>query len=172
MACHFVCSQDYKAKLADFGLAKDGPVGDKTHVTTQVVGTHGYADPDYIITGTPKAHDTAGLDGWLLVQGHPELIDVYGFGVLMLILKAGRQASVCVMDDYYCSLLRFSSLVFFCNSGHSTPKSDVYGSRMLVLEIVTRCQASVCVICITATVHFCTCYSCPLPLFRPLDTQE
>jgi len=55
--CHcqlIYCVQDYKAKLADFGLAKDGPVGDKTHVTTQVVGTHGYADPDYIITGTPS----------------------------------------------------------------------------------------------------------------------
>ena len=33
--CYFICVhvllQEYNAKLSDFGLAKDGPVGDKTH---------------------------------------------------------------------------------------------------------------------------------------------
>lgn len=43
--------QDFNAKLSDFGLAKDGPTGDKTHVSTQVMGTHGYAAPEYIATG-------------------------------------------------------------------------------------------------------------------------
>ena len=46
-----VC-QDYTAKLSDFGLAKEGPQGDDTHVTTRVMGTHGYAAPEYILTGT------------------------------------------------------------------------------------------------------------------------
>jgi serine/threonine protein kinase len=44
--------QDYTAKLSDFGLAKEGPQGDDTHVTTRVMGTHGYAAPEYILTGT------------------------------------------------------------------------------------------------------------------------
>ena len=43
--------QDYTAKLSDFGLAKEGPQGDDTHVTTRVMGTHGYAAPEYILTG-------------------------------------------------------------------------------------------------------------------------
>lgn len=43
--------QDYTAKLSDFGLAKDGPEGDDTHVSTRVMGTHGYAAPEYIMTG-------------------------------------------------------------------------------------------------------------------------
>lgn len=43
--------QDHTAKLADFGLAKDGPQGDNTHVTTRVMGTHGYAAPEYVLTG-------------------------------------------------------------------------------------------------------------------------
>jgi len=44
--------QNYNAKLSDFGLARDGPTGDKSHVSTRVMGTHGYAAPEYLATGT------------------------------------------------------------------------------------------------------------------------
>lgn len=44
--------QNYNAKLSDFGLAKDGPTGDKSHVSTRVMGTYGYAAPEYLATGT------------------------------------------------------------------------------------------------------------------------
>ena len=44
-------SQDYNAKLSDFGLAMDGPEGDNTHIKTRVMGTEGYAAPEYIMTG-------------------------------------------------------------------------------------------------------------------------
>lgn len=43
--------QDFAAKLSDFGLAKMGPSGEDTHVTTRVMGTHGYAAPEYVMTG-------------------------------------------------------------------------------------------------------------------------
>jgi serine/threonine protein kinase len=43
--------QDFKAKLSDFGLARSGPTGDKSHVSTRVVGTRGYAAPEYVATG-------------------------------------------------------------------------------------------------------------------------
>lgn len=45
------CRQSYNAKLSDFGLAKDGPTGDKSHVSTRVMGTYGYAAPEYLATG-------------------------------------------------------------------------------------------------------------------------
>ena len=49
----YIYFQDYNAKLSDFGLAIDGPEEDQTHVTTRVMGTRGYAAPEYIMTGIP-----------------------------------------------------------------------------------------------------------------------
>ncbi|KAJ8492985.1 hypothetical protein OPV22_014706 [Ensete ventricosum] len=65
---------DFNAKLSDFGLAKAGPEGDKTHVTTRVMGTFGYAAPEYVMTGhlTPRS-------------------DVYSFGVVLLEIMTGRR---------------------------------------------------------------------------------
>jgi serine/threonine protein kinase len=48
---YFNLPQNYNAKLSDFGLAKDGPTGDKSHVSTRVMGTYGYAAPEYLATG-------------------------------------------------------------------------------------------------------------------------
>lgn len=48
--------QDFKAKLSDFGLAKDGPEGDASHVSTRVMGTEGYCAPEYVMTGKSLQH--------------------------------------------------------------------------------------------------------------------
>ncbi|XP_010673456.2 probable serine/threonine-protein kinase PBL16 [Beta vulgaris subsp. vulgaris] len=72
---NILLDMDYNAKLSDFGLAKDGPVGDKSHVSTRIMGTYGYAAPEYIMTGhlTPRS-------------------DVYSFGVVLLELLTGRKS--------------------------------------------------------------------------------
>ncbi|KAF5737327.1 serine/threonine-protein kinase [Tripterygium wilfordii] len=41
---------DSVTKLSDFGLAKAGPLGDETHVSTRVMSTYDYAAPEYVMT--------------------------------------------------------------------------------------------------------------------------
>ncbi|KAJ0977950.1 hypothetical protein J5N97_013424 [Dioscorea zingiberensis] len=72
---HSLEIQEFNAKLSDFGLARNGPTGDMTHVSTRVVGTCGCGAPEYIATGrlTTKS-------------------DVYSFGLLLLDMFSGRRA--------------------------------------------------------------------------------
>ncbi|KAF2324786.1 hypothetical protein GH714_016808 [Hevea brasiliensis] len=50
---------DYNAKLSDFGLAKLGPINGNSHITTRVMGTYGYAAPEYVATGEHNLVDWA-----------------------------------------------------------------------------------------------------------------
>ncbi|KAI5342540.1 hypothetical protein L3X38_010415 [Prunus dulcis] len=54
---NILLDSNYNAKLSDFGLAKDGPTGDKSHVSTRVMGTYGYAAPEYLDTGHRRHED-------------------------------------------------------------------------------------------------------------------
>jgi len=72
---NILLGEGFHPKLSDFGLAKLGPVGDKSHVSTRVMGTYGYCAPEYAMTGQ------------LTVKS-----DVYSFGVVLLELITGRKA--------------------------------------------------------------------------------
>ncbi|XP_031254613.1 probable serine/threonine-protein kinase PIX13 isoform X2 [Pistacia vera] len=74
-ASNILLDADYNAKLSDFGLAKLGPINGNSHVTTRVMGTYGYAAPEYVATGH------------LYVRS-----DVYGFGVVLLEMLTGLRA--------------------------------------------------------------------------------
>lgn len=76
MKCsNILLGEDFHPKLSDFGLAKHGPTGDNSHVSTRVMGTYGYCAPEYANTGklTTKS-------------------DIYSFGVVLLEIITGMRS--------------------------------------------------------------------------------
>ncbi|KAK7262466.1 hypothetical protein RJT34_30039 [Clitoria ternatea] len=74
-ASNILLDEDFNAKLSDFGLARQGPSEGFGYVSTSVVGTIGYAAPEYVQTGKLTAKS-----------------DVWSFGVVLYELITGRRA--------------------------------------------------------------------------------
>ncbi|CAI0474610.1 unnamed protein product [Linum tenue] len=73
-ASNILLENNFHAKVADFGLAKQAPEGRVNYLSTRVMGTFGYVAPEYAMTGH------------LLVKS-----DVYSYGVVLLELLTGRK---------------------------------------------------------------------------------
>ncbi|XP_042509280.1 probable serine/threonine-protein kinase PBL23 [Macadamia integrifolia] len=74
-ASNILLDEGFNPRLSDFGLAKLGPIGDKTYVSTRVMGTYGYCAPEYAMTGQLTKRS-----------------DMYSFGVVLLEIITGRRA--------------------------------------------------------------------------------
>ncbi|XP_022972642.1 probable serine/threonine-protein kinase PBL19 isoform X2 [Cucurbita maxima] len=70
---NILLDEQWNAKLSDFGLARLGPPEGFTHVSTAIVGTMGYAAPEYVQTGRLTSKT-----------------DVWSYGVFLYELITGR----------------------------------------------------------------------------------
>ncbi|KAK3034114.1 hypothetical protein RJ639_034466, partial [Escallonia herrerae] len=71
---NILLDEEWNAKLSDFGLARLGPADGISHVSTVVVGTVGYAAPEYIQTGRLTCKS-----------------DVWSYGIFLYELITGRR---------------------------------------------------------------------------------
>lgn len=72
---NILIGENFEAKVSDFGLVRLGPVGDQSHVSSQIKGTPGYLDPAYCSSFHLSPFS-----------------DVFSFGVILLQLLAARPA--------------------------------------------------------------------------------
>lgn len=91
---NILLTSSLRAKVADFGFARLGAANFASHVSTQVKGTAGYLDPEYLKTCTLTDRS-----------------DVYSFGVLLLEMLTGKAPTNAVLHDEGVDLPRWARSV-------------------------------------------------------------
>ncbi|KAI9082405.1 hypothetical protein K1719_035828 [Acacia pycnantha] len=90
-ASNILLDEDFNPKLSDFGLAKLGPTGEHSHVSTRVMGTYGYCAPENDILRRVVDHSKPTEEQNLVLWAQPLLKDKRKFTLIIDPL----------LEDYY-----------------------------------------------------------------------
>ncbi|XP_051133513.1 wall-associated receptor kinase-like 22 [Andrographis paniculata] len=105
---NILLDEKYRAKVSDFGTSRSVAI-DQTHITTRVLGTFGYFDPEYFQSGQ-----------------FTEKSDVYSFGVVVVELLTGEKAVTSVRAESGKSLA-----IHFLHTMEENKLFDILDSRVL-----------------------------------------
>ncbi|KAH7515151.1 hypothetical protein FEM48_Zijuj11G0165500 [Ziziphus jujuba var. spinosa] len=137
---NILLDSDYTAKLSDFGLAKAGPQGDETHVSTRVMGTYGYAAPEYVMTGMFP------LMSEISMTGRYKIIYIYIYIYIYICIYISFLSANKVLELSYLKVLEKHGfwrrdldryVAHLHKGGHLTARSDVYSFGVVLLELLT-----------------------------------
>ncbi|WJX53360.1 hypothetical protein P8452_39359 [Trifolium repens] len=114
---------DMRARVADFGLAKESSES-KSQMNTRVAGTYGYLAPEYALYGQLT-----------------EKSDVYSFGVVILEIMCGRKALELsssgtpkfLITDWVWSLMKYGNIVEALD-GSILVDDEKSNSRNIIME--------------------------------------
>ncbi|KAK7376167.1 hypothetical protein VNO78_35021 [Psophocarpus tetragonolobus] len=79
---NILLGESFEAKVSDFGLVRLGPIGDQSHVSSQIKGTPGYLDPAYFSSFHLN-----------------KFSDIYSFGIIPLQLVSARPVVDCTENQ-------------------------------------------------------------------------
>ncbi|CAN4124268.1 unnamed protein product [Withania somnifera] len=112
---NILLNTNYDAKISDFDLAKLMPEGQQSCVTSRVLGTFGYFDPEYTLTRK------------LTLQS-----DVYAFGVVRHILNDKKKLRKVIDPETSRSSYTMESITMFANLAPRCVRPDSSGRPTMV----------------------------------------
>ncbi|XP_012455323.1 wall-associated receptor kinase 2 [Gossypium raimondii] len=123
---NILLDEKFRAKVSDFGTSRSISI-DQTHLTTQVLGTFGYLDPEYFQSSQ-----------------FTEKSDVYSFGVVIVELLTGKKAVSTFgsqekrgLVSYFMSSMEENHLLDIVDA--EIGKDDQKDEVLAVAEIAKRC---------------------------------
>ncbi|CAN1234487.1 Probable receptor-like protein kinase At1g11050 [Linum perenne] len=141
-ASNILLDMDLRAKVADFGLARQGKDDGVSHITTRVAGTHGFLAPEYAIR-------VAGTHGFLAPEyamyGHlSNKSDVYSFGVLVLEIMTARKvidtslidSSAVLITDWVWDLVKAGRVEEAFDEGMKDDEYQDYSDGEMMIRFV------------------------------------